>query len=164
MANRYPVETESLIGFFMSTLALRLPIQPGASFRQLQAEAHQVAVNGFAHPDLPFDQVVAELQGDPAALASPVFQTLFVLQNIPSQAFELPGLVTTKVELARPSAGATFDLTLSLKVTDGELGGALEYHADLFEPATIERLAAQFQALLIQIVQAPDQAVAGLPG
>jgi len=163
LANRYPVETEALIGFFVSTLALRLQWREGAAFREIQACAYRAAVNGYAHPDVPFDRIVEALQPDRSALHSPVFQTLFVLQNVPKQELVLPGLVTTPVDLARPSAGNTFDLTLSLKETSGELCGALEFNAALFDTATIECMAAHFETLLAGIVQDPDAAAARLP-
>jgi non-ribosomal peptide synthetase component F len=156
LANRYPVETEALIGFFVNTLALRLRWRQGATFREIQACAHRVAVNGYAHPDIPFDRVVEALQPERSALHSPIFQTLFVLQNVPVQELALHGLVTTAIDLARPSAGATFDLTLSLNEAGGELRGALEFNAALFDTATIQRMAAQFESLLAEIVQSPD--------
>ncbi|MFZ4437595.1 MAG: condensation domain-containing protein [Syntrophales bacterium] len=163
LANRYPVETEALIGFFVSTVALRLQWQKGATFREIQACAHRAAVNGYAHPDVPFDRIVEALQPDRSALYSPVFQTLFVLQNVPKQELILPGLATIPVALARPSAGNTFDLTLSLKETGGELCGAFEFNTALFDTITIERMAAHFEALLAGMVQSPDAAAALLP-
>jgi hypothetical protein len=160
LANRYPVETEELIGFFVNTLALRLRWRKGATFREIQACAHRAAVNAYAHPDIPFDRIVEALQPDRSALHSPVFQTLFVLQNVPKQELILPGLVVTPLDLERPSAGATFDLTLALQQNGGELCGALEFNAALFDAATIERMAAHFENLLVEIVQNPDATVA----
>jgi amino acid adenylation domain-containing protein len=58
LANRYPVEAEALIGFFVNTLALRLRWREGATFREILAAVHRAAVNGYAHPDVPFDRVV----------------------------------------------------------------------------------------------------------
>jgi amino acid adenylation domain-containing protein len=159
LANRYPVETETLIGFFVNTLALRLKWRQGASFREIQACAHRAAVNGFAHSDIPFDRIVEELQPVRSTLHSPVFQTMFVLQNVLAQELALPRLVTTPLDLGRPSAGATFDLTLSLKAPGGELRGALEFNAALFDAATIESMAANFETLLAEVVQNPDTAI-----
>jgi amino acid adenylation domain-containing protein len=163
LANRYPVESEALIGFFANTLALRLQWREGATFREIQACAHRAAVNGYAHPDVPFERIVEALQPDRSALHSPIFQTLFVLQNVPRQELVLPGLVTTPLDLERPSAGANFDLMLSLNETGGELSGALEFNAALFDKATIERMAANFESLLAAIVKSPDAEAAGLP-
>jgi amino acid adenylation domain-containing protein len=163
LANRYPVETEALIGFFVNTLALHLRWREGATFREIQACVHRAVVNGYAHPDVPFDRVVEALQPDRSALHSPIFQTLFVLQNVSRQELVLPGLVTTPMDLARPSAGATFDLTLSLREAGGELCGALEFNAALFDTATIERMGAQLRTLLAGIVQDPDAVAARQP-
>lgn len=164
LANRYPVEAEPLIGFFVNTLALRVAWPGGATFREIQACAHRTALNGYANPDVPFDQVVEALQPDRSALHSPIFQTMFVLQNVPAQELALPDLITTPLNLARPSAGSTFDLTLSLKEARGELSGTLEFNAALFDTTTIENLAAHFKALLTDIIQNPDAAAESLPG
>jgi len=160
LANRYPVETEALIGFFVNTLPLRLEWRAGATFREIQACAHRAAVNGFAHSDVPFDRIVEALEPDRSAFHSPIFQTLIELQNVPGQELDLPGLVATPLDLERPSAGATFDLTLSLKEVEGEMGGTLEFNAALFDAATIERMAAHFETLLAGIVQHPDEVAA----
>jgi len=160
LANRYPVETEGVIGFFVNTLPLRLRWREGASFREILACAHRAAVNAYAHPDVPFDRIVEALEPDRSAFHSPIFQTLIELQNVPRQKLDLPGLVATPLDLARPSAGATFDLTLSLKEVAGEMDGKLEFNAALFDAATIERMAAHFETLLAEIVQHPDEVAA----
>ena len=156
VANRYPVETEALIGFFVNTLALRLRWPEGATFREIQACAHRATMGGYAHADVPFDQVVDALQLERSARYSPVFQTLFVLQNVPKQELALHGLVATAVELERPTAGAAFDLTLSLKEARGRLDGALEFNSALFDSRTIECMAADFRTLLAGVVRNPD--------
>ena len=162
VANRYPVEAEALVGFFTNTLALRLRWQEEATFRDLLACAHQAAVGAYAHPDVPFDRVVGALQVDRSAFHSPVFQTLFVLQNVPKQEVALTGLAVTAVEREHNTAGATFDLTLSLKDAGGPLCGALEFNAALFDISTIERIAADFGTLLAEIVRNRDALVADL--
>lgn len=156
LANRYPVEAEGLIGFFVNTLPLRIQWPDEATFREIQACAHRSAVNGYAHPDVPFDRVVETLRPDRDVLHSPVFQTLFVLQNVPGQELILPGMITTPLDLDRTSAGSTFDLTLSLRETGGELCGALEFNAAIFDISTIEQMAERFKSLLTGVVESPD--------
>ena len=164
LANRYPVETEALIGFFREHAGTSsCSGERGATFREIQAGAHRAAVNGYAHPDVPFDRIVQALRPERSALHSPVLQTLFVLQNVPKQELDLHGLTTTPVAMDRPSAGATFDLTLSLNETGGELRGTLEFNSTLFRIATIERMAAHFKILLAGIAQNPDAIVTHLP-
>jgi hypothetical protein len=151
LANRHPVEVEGLIGFFVNTLALRIEWREGASFHEIQACAHRAAVNGYAHPDVPFDWVVDALQPERSPLHNPVFQTLFVLQNVPRHEFALPGLTMAQLDLERPSAGATFDLSLSMRETGGELCAAFEFNTALFETTTIQNMASDLKALLADI-------------
>jgi hypothetical protein len=76
VANRHPVETEALIGFFVNTLALRLQWCEDATFREIQNRVHHSAVNGYARPDVPFDQIVEALELARSPLHSPVSDTL----------------------------------------------------------------------------------------
>jgi amino acid adenylation domain-containing protein len=83
-------------------------------------------------------------------------QVLFVLQNAPAAALELRGVTAAaeRIDLAT----AKFDLTLNLhERTDGTLGGSLDYSTELFEHATVERLMAQYERVLAQLVTAPGQ-------
>jgi hypothetical protein len=162
LANRHPVETEALIGFFVNTLALRVQWRAGATFREILACAHRAAVNGHAHPDVPFDRVMEALRPSRSSLHAPLLQAMLVLQDDSRQGLALPGLTVTPMELARPSAGATFDLTLSLREASGELRGALEFDAALFEPSTARRMAAQLEALLAAIARDSDAPAARL--
>jgi non-ribosomal peptide synthetase component F len=65
---------------------------------------------------------------------------------------ELGDLQVTQIELARATAGATFDLTLSMQEKDSEIRGAFEYNANLFDADTIARMMINFQILLEDIV------------
>lgn len=58
---------------------------------------------------------------------------------------------------------AQFDLTLMMAEADGGLIGSLQYNADLFEPATVQRFAAAFRTLLAAAAQDPNTRVARLP-
>lgn len=60
------------------------------------------------------------------------------------------------MEVARPSAGTTFDLTLSLNEAGGESGGVLEFNSSLFDTGTVERTEAHFESLLAALMQDPD--------
>jgi non-ribosomal peptide synthetase component F len=88
---------------------------------------------------------------------------MFVLQNSPVEKLELPGLTVTQIELDRPTAGVTFDLTLSMQEIDSQLRRAFEYNANLFNAETIVRMVDHFQTLLEAIVINPDDRVGQLP-
>ncbi|AFZ23112.1 amino acid adenylation enzyme/thioester reductase family protein [Cylindrospermum stagnale PCC 7417] len=163
ITNRNRPALEPLIGFFVNTLVLRTRLENNPTFRELLAQVRQVALNAYAHQDVPFDQLVEVLQPQRHLSHSPLFQVMFVLQNSPVEKPKLPGLTVTQIELDRPTAGATFDLTLSMQEIDSELRGAFEYNANLFDAETIARMVKHFQTLVEAIVTNPDERVGQLP-
>lgn len=163
IANRSQVVTEQLIGFFVSTLALRIKLLNNPTFLDLLTQVHQTALDAYAHSDVPFDRLVEALQIERHLSHSPLFQVMFLLQNVAQEKLTLPGIEAELLEFAQPTAGATFDLTLSLKETAEGLQGTLEYNAKRFERTTITRMATHFQTLLTAIVETPEQPVGFLP-
>ncbi|MGK7948457.1 MAG: amino acid adenylation domain-containing protein [Xenococcaceae cyanobacterium] len=161
IANRNRQEIEPLIGFFVNTLALRINLQNNPPFSKLLARVRQITLDAYAHQDLPFEQLVQELQPERNLSHSPLFQVMFVLQNVPIGKLELPGLTLTPIE--QESKTAKFDLTLSMEETEQGLKGELEYNSDLFDAATIARMEGHFQVLLKGIVTNPHQPIGQLP-
>ncbi len=54
------LETEGLIGLFLNTLALRVQVE-GGGWLALLRRVRDVALDAFAHQDLPFEKMIAEL-------------------------------------------------------------------------------------------------------
>ncbi|MCP5069251.1 MAG: AMP-binding protein, partial [bacterium] len=154
IANRTQTETEGLIGLFVNTLVLRTRIDPEISFSALLAAVRGTALQAYAHQDLPFEQLIEALNPERSLSHSPLFQAMFVLQNAPMSALDLPGLTLTPLE--QPFPVAKFDLTLSVAVRDGALHCHWEYATDLFEAATVERLAERYRILLEAVIEAPE--------
>ena len=162
IANRQQREIEDLIGSFVNTLVFRNDLSdPSARFSQLLKQVRQVALEAYQHQDLPFELLVDALQPERSLSHSPLFQVMFVLQNGLPEQTELTGLSITEIDLHFPTA--KFDLTLTMREEKEGLRGWLEYNTDLFERATIERMAGHFQTLLEGIVANPDQPIAELP-
>jgi amino acid adenylation domain-containing protein len=161
IAGRSYVETEGLIGFFVNTLVLRSDLSGDPTFSELLARVRKVALESYAHQELPFEKLVEALRPDRDPSRSPLFQVMFVLQNIPRASRELTGLTVTPLEV--DSGTAKFDLTLSMAETAGSLRASFEYNTDLFEQTTIDRMLGHFQTLLEGIVANPDQRLSELP-
>ena len=161
IAGRNRVEIESLIGFFVNTLALRTNVSGTSTFRQLVKRVKEVALGAYAHQDLPFEKLVEELNPERDISHSPIFQVMFIMQNVPRETPSLSGLTITRV--AMPAVTAKFDVTLFLTETANGLNCWFEYNTDLFQAATIERMAAHFETLLKGIVANPEQRLAELP-
>ena len=152
-------ETERLIGCFLNTVVLRARFTDHLDFRSLLQQVRERALGAYAHPDLPFEHLVAELAPERDPSRSPLFQAMFVVHN--------PGGVSqvSKVSGNRELETGTskFDLTLFISETEDGLEGLMEYSTDVFEAATIRRLCEHYGTLLEAIARDPDQSISALP-
>ncbi|WP_206795720.1 non-ribosomal peptide synthase/polyketide synthase [Amycolatopsis sp. MtRt-6] len=154
-------ELEGLVGFFVNTLVLRSQVRPSLAFPAFLDEVAAGVRAAFDHQDLPFDRVVDAVQPGRDPSRTPLFQVMVVLQNSPREATRLPGLETE--EIAQPATAANFDLTLEFQPDGGELRAALTYNTDLFDAATIDRLASHLGVLLAGVAADPDRPLSRLP-
>ncbi|KAB8334016.1 amino acid adenylation domain-containing protein [Scytonema tolypothrichoides VB-61278] len=161
IAGRNRVEIEGLIGLFVNTLVLRGDLSGNPSFRELLQRVRSVALSAYAHQDLPFEKLVEELQPERSLSYHPLFQVMFVLENLLPQTLELPGLSITPMDVN--AVTSKFDLSLSLTHTEQGLRGTWEYSTDLFDAGTINRMSRHFQTLLEGIVANPQQHICELP-
>ncbi|MBD2201846.1 amino acid adenylation domain-containing protein [Calothrix sp. FACHB-1219] len=161
IANRHRAEIEPLIGFFVNTLVLRTNLAGNPSFRQLLKQVREVTLGAYAHQDLPFEQLVEELQPERHLNRNPLFDVMFDFHNEPVQELKLPELTFSLLSEQRQTA--IFDLALTMAETEQGLAGTIEYSTDLFNASTIERMLGHFQVLLAAIVAEPEQRLADLP-
>src|SRR5439155_5432359 len=111
IANRNRTEIEGLIGFFVNTLVLRSDLSDNPTFRELLARVRAVALGAYAHQDLPFEKLVEELQPERNLSQNPLFQVMFILQNVPSSAPKLGGLTLSPLDADTDTT--KFDLLMS---------------------------------------------------
>jgi len=160
IANRTRAEIEDLIGFFVNTLVLRTNLGGNPSFHELLGRVNEVALDAYAHQDVPFEKLVEALQPPRDLSASPFFQVMFIYQNVPLQDSALPDLSVQPLPIH--SRTAKFDLTLALVELPEGLRCFFEYNIDLFDAATIKRMAGHFECLLQSIVANPAQRLSAL--
>nr|BDT34839.1 non-ribosomal peptide synthetase [Myxococcus sp. MH1] len=161
IAGRTRAETEGLIGFFVNTLVLRTQLRRHASFRELLSEVRTSTLAAFQHQDVPFEKLVEVIQPARDLSRSPLFQAFFALQNAPLEPLRLPGLSFEPMPAVLDTA--KFDLTLSFIETPTGFEGELEYSVDLFDPATVARMAEHLRVLLEGAVAHPETALRALP-
>jgi len=169
IAGRSRPETEPLIGLFANTLVLRIDTSGKPTFRELVERARSTAVGAFAHPDVPFEQLVesSSVSRDPAL--HPIFQVLFLLQNVPSIGgpYAKSGALAEFAIDLKPRAStnrrARFDLTLSWLERDDGLAGNAEYATDLFDRATVQGWCRAYATLLAAAAADPDVRIGELP-
>ena len=161
IAGRKRTELEGLLGFFANTLVLRSDLSGNPSFRELLARVRGTALDAYTHQDVPFEKLVEELAPERDMSRNPLFQVMFVLQNVPDAALAMEGLEVSSLPLE--SHSAKFDLTLSVRESAQGLQTNWEYASDLFDAVTVKRMAQHFKRLLEAIVADPDQPISELP-
>ncbi len=161
IANRTRPEIEGLIGFFVNTLVLRGDLSGNPTFRELLARVRQTTLDAYDHQDLPFERLVEELRPPRDLSRTPLFQVMLVLQNAPLPEIELGGLTLRN----QPFENATvqFDLEFGLVENEGGINVQIDYNIDLYDAATIVRMAGHFLTLLAAVVADPDRRIRLLP-
>ncbi|WP_414620772.1 amino acid adenylation domain-containing protein [Calothrix sp. CCY 0018] len=155
VANRNQAEVEQLIGFFVNLLVLRTDLSGNPTFLELLQRVRTQTLSAYAYQDLPFDELVRELQPERhLSNTVPLFQVLFVLQNTPTSALELPGLILEPIEVE--SKIARFDLALFLEETEQGIKGEWQYNADLFTADIITCLTNHWKTLINSIISQPQ--------
>jgi amino acid adenylation domain-containing protein len=155
ISGRNRSEIEGLIGFFLNTLALRTKLSRHISFRTLLGQVREVTLEAYNHQDIPFEKLVKELRVVRDTSRTPLFQVFLNMLNFEDTQLELHGL---RLEpLRRFVTLAKFDMTFYARQRHGQMLLRLVYNADLFRPERMAELLAQFQHLLSQVVDHPDQ-------
>jgi amino acid adenylation domain-containing protein len=160
VAGRKRVETERLIGFFVNTLAVRADLAGDPPFREALRRVRTAAVGAFEHQDTPFERIVEEVHAERDLSRTPVFQVVLSLQNVPRASDTAPFPIEP---LPGGEPSALYDLTLTATDTGAGLSFALDGNADLFEPATMRRMAGHLETLLAGIAENPERRLSELP-
>lgn len=166
VAGRSQQQMESALGFFVNTLVLRVDLADNPDFRTLLRRVREITLQGYAHQDLPFAQLVKALNPERSLSYNPLFQVLVNMLNFPSQKASWPALTA---EVIWPGeVEAKFDMTLYIDDHPWDRGKdvgegiylELVYNARLFRSEHIGEMLRQFSYLLMQIVNDADRAIA----
>ncbi len=120
----------------------------------------EVALGAYAHQDIPFDKLVEDLQPERSLSHNPIVQALFVMQNIPRQRRELPGLELAPFPMS--ITRSKFDVAVFMHQSGSEMIQGWVYSTELFERATILRMASHFENLLRNGFSAPETRLSAL--
>ncbi len=161
VAGRNHADTEALIGFFINSLVLRTRLDSNPSFQQALDANKQTILDAFTHQHIPFETLVETIQPERDLRFSPIFQILFTVQNNEQAELELNGLDMEPLDQAHNII--KFDLELGVREVNNHLVVTWNYDTELFNEATIKRLADNFATLLSSIVADPEQKVQALP-
>jgi amino acid adenylation domain-containing protein len=151
LGTRELAELEGVIGPMLNPIVLRLDLSDKPTFPQLVARVRETLLEGHANQDVPFEQVVREVNPSRSLRYSPLFQVAVVLHNAPEVS-----------EVPLTGGGALYDLSL-FATERGTLRGSFEYRADVYEASTIARISAQLATLLEAAARDRTLTVSELP-
>ncbi len=161
IAGRARADLESVVGLFANTLVLRGDLSGDPGFREIVGRVRESALDAYAHQEMPFEKLVAELRPERNLSVPPLFQVMFSLQQVAGGAPALSGLRLAPFGI--DTTTARLDLTWFVTETPDGFGIAVEYNVDLFDAATIARMAAHFDVLLAAGLREPETRLAALP-
>ncbi|HVR09482.1 MAG TPA: amino acid adenylation domain-containing protein, partial [Thermoanaerobaculia bacterium] len=172
-ANRRAPELEGMLGMVVNTLVLRADLGGRPGWRGLLGRVRELALELYAHQDMPFERLVQELRVERRPGRNPLFQILFNFHDAPVPDFRIAGL--DAFPEVRSNHTAKMDMNLIVvprieqragqEVRAGQRRALLhwEYNTDLFDTATVLRMAAHYQQLLAAALADPARGVADLP-
>jgi surfactin family lipopeptide synthetase A len=154
-------ELEGLLGYFLNPIVLRNNLSGDPTFRELLRRTREVTLDALSNDDAPFTQVVNEVDPHRSLSFNPLFQALLTLEPPVSESQDGWTVALTQSEI--DTGLSKLDLCLELDDRAYGLVGRFKYSSDLFEPATILRMAGHMTTLLEGIVSNPDQRISRLP-
>ncbi|MFC8825835.1 amino acid adenylation domain-containing protein [Streptomyces sp. NPDC057137] len=160
VSRRDEPETEDLIACLTDVLPLRGRPRHDRSFTDLVVEMKHQVRSTVRHKDVPYSHLVRELGVERTLSRFPLFQVVFAVDDAPPSALSLPGVAAERLQVH--DGTAKYDVFLHLMPDGDGYRGLWEYSADLFDHATVERLAARFRTLVADAVARPETALQDL--
>ncbi|HEX5870375.1 MAG TPA: amino acid adenylation domain-containing protein, partial [Longimicrobium sp.] len=133
---------------------LRTDLGGEPTFRETLRRVREATLGAYAHQEVPFEKLVAELEPERSLGHTPLFQVMFAQQNAVERGLALPGLEVSGVEAEH--ASSKFDLSLMPRATAQGLRLGLNYNTDLFERATVHRMLGHLARVLEQVAADAD--------
>lgn len=157
VAGRSDADLEHVVGYLANTLVLRVGGCGRTPFVEIVKRVKEAVLTALDHQDVPFERLVADLAPDRTATHHPLFQVMF------SATAAAAGWQAADVtfEMVPPVRTGTAKLDLSVGWHEFPAGTnvAIEYATDLFERATVQRMAEHLVTLVRSVVADPRRQI-----
>jgi amino acid adenylation domain-containing protein len=168
MRGRPGKEFKEIVGYFSNLTVLRVSVQENATFTELLAQVSKIVSQAQNHQDYPFSLLAEKLQPQRDPSRSPFSQVSFAWQaqtwcEPKNNSLHLQKSVLPMEPHLFGQQGGHLDLSLMVREAKGVIKLCWQYNTDLFDAATIERMAKHFERLLNSIVLNPQQRISQLP-
>ncbi|MFC0031655.1 AMP-binding protein [Micromonospora chaiyaphumensis] len=154
-------EFAGTVGPFQNPLVVCADFADSPTFRHLLARVAQARRAALDHGELPFADVVAEVEVDRDAQRLPLLDAAFTCPESPEPDPALAGATVRRLPVR---AGAVpVGLSLEVDTVEPAVTGTLAYRTELFEADSVRALLGQLRTLLDAALKDPGQPVAVLP-
>jgi len=163
ITGRRSVDLLYIIGMFVNTLAIKYYPSRDKTFRTFLKEVKERTLQAFENQEYSFEELVEQVSVNRDVSRNPLFDVFLVLQNMETQANEIPGVEIPDFKITpyeRESKTTKFDITLGSVETGGKLLFTLEYCVKLFMKDTIKRLVSYFKRIAAAAPQDVDLKIA----
>jgi amino acid adenylation domain-containing protein len=157
IAGRLDEALDDLVGFFVNTWVLRVGVTSADRFSDVLARVRQKALDAYGNQDVPFEQLVEQLNPVRSTAHHPLFQVGMAFQNnVRPEVVPIDGVSVEPLPMF--TSAAKFDLDFNLGEVPTEdpgapmAAGVVTYATDLFDRATIERLVTWFGRVIEAVV------------
>ena len=161
VAGRTREELEPLIGIFINMLPLRAEVRARDPFLSLLSRVKESVLKGLEHQEVPLQFMVQDVLSERDLGSSPLFQTMFIHERMPREPREAASVWFESEDV--PSVGTMVDLIMEISESKTRVTGRLKYRQELWDAATIERMAGHFLTLLKALVADPGMRIGRLP-
>lgn len=177
ISDRSKVETESLIGFMLNTLPLRVRVNPQATFRDLLRQVRETCLGAYNYQAVPYESLMQHLSVERDGTGNPLFRSVLTLLNTPRVERDDEGLWGRDEQVMDIGAfegdfgphesdygnGTTmFDFSITLTEKHGGIWGKTEHNADMLDAASVAGLVERFQRLLRSAAEDPGRRIGEL--
>lgn len=150
IAARRHEDVGNTIGMFVNTLPLRSKIDGEKSFREFLNEVREDKILAFENQEYSYEDLVDDVVINRTANRNPIFDTMFILQNVDMPSLDIPGLKIKPIGFKK--GVSKFDLTLQCTEIDDKLVFEFEYATSLFKDSTIQKFIEYFKTMISNIM------------
>jgi acyl carrier protein len=149
IANRNRAEIESLIGFFVNELLLRIKLDGDPTFDELFTQVRETALNAYLYQDAPFDKLVEILKPERRNSHTPLIRAKLVVQNTAIKALALPALTIGGVgDIGKVEGGLKCDFLLTCFEQKQEIVAHVTYNEAIVQRSTTVALLRNIEKIL----------------
>lgn len=162
ISNRSRPELENLMGFFVNTLCIRIPVGGHQTFAELAQQVRNTTTASFSNQDVPFERVVSTMMpGSTDMSRNPLAQILFAVHSQQDLGkIKLEGLASESLPL---TAITQMDVEFHVFQEVGRLKGQVMFSTDLFRAETISNLVLNFKEVLRRCLDDTQLSLAAIP-